>query len=189
MASYLPPQQRTQSWTSEPPKPGSRAPLQFPSVHSGSRRDFSGHWSGDPEFQTPTLNRTSDFLKRNVGNYLLYKGVYERGQQQIVDKEDEILHSLHPDGGGEAPGALANQPLPGAGPEPGQHEAKQPGSPKRRPAGMDPRKRGTFAQVSPEPTTNMGGLFDRTPNGGDPTGADRPAWMHSSRLPLSDKLP
>ena len=115
MASYLPRQERVQPWESTPPKPGNRAPIQFPTVRSGSRRDFSGHWSGDPEFQTPVLAHATEFIKRNVGNYLLYKGVYERGTQQIVKGEKDIMEAItHPTDPNH--GALAKLPAPGAAP-------------------------------------------------------------------------
>lgn len=111
MASYLPAQRNIQSWESTPPKPGQRAPLMFPAIHSGSGRSFEGHSSGAPEFQTPVLSRTTDFVKRNVGNFLLYKAVYERGTEKIVAAEHETREAiLHPDGGG----ALSKLAMPGA---------------------------------------------------------------------------
>jgi hypothetical protein len=90
------------------PDPKHRPRLDFTPSNSGSRMDFDRKWDGDPEAQMATMGKLSNFIQRNLGNYILYRSAVHGGIDDEIKEQAEHGQTLT----GE-PLPTLGQPTPG----------------------------------------------------------------------------
>lgn len=76
-------------WESAAPRARHVGGKFFNAPNSGSGMNFNRPWHGDVETQTPTLNRMTNFVQRNVGNYMLYRTAVMEGELAAHHQEDK----------------------------------------------------------------------------------------------------
>lgn len=115
MASYIPAQRTGAVWESQYASPKHRPGIAFPEVRSGSQRDYSGHHSGAPEFDMPTLGHLAGEVKHQLGNLLLYGRLWDsehpKGTTEEAPAAEETPEPLAVPGARQPLAVAAGEPV------------------------------------------------------------------------------